>query len=74
MCGKYELDAFAGNVIDPQDLISGITLGELQARLEKDTNLDQKEMEKAKSGQRLAYPEGIIFIIFTPSKMDSKIR
>ncbi|XP_050394719.1 valine--tRNA ligase, partial [Patella vulgata] len=47
-----------GNVIDPLDVIQGITLPELQQRLE-DGNLDQKEMEKAKLGQKKDYPSGI---------------
>jgi valyl-tRNA synthetase len=39
-----------GNVIDPVDVIEGITLEGLHGRL-LEGNLDAKEIEKAKSGQ-----------------------
>uniref|UniRef100_A0A4W5M726 valine--tRNA ligase n=1 Tax=Hucho hucho TaxID=62062 RepID=A0A4W5M726_9TELE len=42
-----------GNVIDPLDVITGISL-ELQ-----DSNLDPVEVEKAKQGQKSDYPTGI---------------
>uniref|UniRef100_A0A8K9UWN5 valine--tRNA ligase n=1 Tax=Oncorhynchus mykiss TaxID=8022 RepID=A0A8K9UWN5_ONCMY len=42
-----------GNVIDPLDVITGISL-ELQ-----DSNLDPVEVEKAKQGQQSDYPTGI---------------
>ncbi|XP_065918403.1 valine--tRNA ligase-like [Dysidea avara] len=47
-----------GNVIDPIDVISGITLQELHATLEN-SNLDSRELERAKAGQKEDYPEGI---------------
>lgn len=47
-----------GNVIDPMDVIYGITLEELHVQLH-DSNLDPKEIEKAKEGQRQDYPKGI---------------
>ena len=47
-----------GNVIDPRDVISGITLKELQDSLLKG-NLDAKEIEKAQKGQAADYPTGI---------------
>lgn len=47
-----------GNVIDPLDVIEGITLKELQARLDAG-NLDPREVEKAKEGQERDYPNGI---------------
>lgn len=47
-----------GNVIDPLDVISGVTLAELGSKL-KDSNLDQKEFEKALSGQKKLFPTGI---------------
>jgi valyl-tRNA synthetase len=47
-----------GNVIDPLDVIEGITLELLQERLEKG-NLDAKEVEKAKAGQKKDFPQGI---------------
>lgn len=47
-----------GNVIDPSDVISGITLADLNAQLLKG-NLDPKEIEKAKAGQKESYPDGI---------------
>nr|CAD2202037.1 unnamed protein product [Meloidogyne enterolobii] len=47
-----------GNVIDPLDVIYGISLEELHKRLE-DGNLDSKELSTAKAGQRRDYPQGI---------------
>lgn len=47
-----------GNVIDPLDVIYGITLEELHERL-LDGNLEGKEVEKAKAGQKADYPQGI---------------
>ncbi|GJQ68710.1 Aats-val [Trypoxylus dichotomus] len=47
-----------GNVIDPMDVINGISLEELHKQL-YDGNLDPKEIEKAKLGQKQDYPEGI---------------
>uniref|UniRef100_A0AAQ4QS90 Valine--tRNA ligase n=1 Tax=Gasterosteus aculeatus aculeatus TaxID=481459 RepID=A0AAQ4QS90_GASAC len=45
-----------GNVIDPLDVITGISL-EVEAL--KDYNLDPLEVEKAKQGQTSDYPNGI---------------
>lgn len=47
-----------GNVIDPMDVITGISLEGLHAQL-YDSNLDPKEIEKAKLGQKQDYPNGI---------------
>ncbi|CAF1320643.1 unnamed protein product [Adineta ricciae] len=47
-----------GNVIDPLDVINGITLEKLQEQL-KTSNLDPKEYERAKQGQQDDYPKGI---------------
>uniref|UniRef100_A0A183C0N6 valine--tRNA ligase n=1 Tax=Globodera pallida TaxID=36090 RepID=A0A183C0N6_GLOPA len=47
-----------GNVIDPLDVIHGITLEQLNKKLE-DGNLDPKEFETAKQGQARDYPQGI---------------
>ncbi|KAJ3368808.1 hypothetical protein GGF31_006095 [Allomyces arbusculus] len=47
-----------GNVIDPLDVIEGITLQALQARLDEG-NLDPREVEKAKAGQKQDFPRGI---------------
>ncbi|GLV42742.1 Valyl-tRNA synthetase [Carabus blaptoides fortunei] len=47
-----------GNVIDPMDVINGITLEDLHLQL-YDSNLDPKEIDKAKEGQRQDYPKGI---------------
>ncbi|KAG5462845.1 MAG: tRNA synthetases class I-domain-containing protein, partial [Olpidium bornovanus] len=47
-----------GNVIDPIDVIEGISLQELQKRLDRG-NLDPREVAKAKEGQRIDYPNGI---------------
>jgi valyl-tRNA synthetase len=47
-----------GNIIDPLDVIYGITLEELNKQLDN-SNLDPKEVDKAKNGQREDYPNGI---------------
>lgn len=47
-----------GNVIDPMDVITGISLENLHNQL-LDGNLDRKEVEKAKQGQKQDYPDGI---------------
>eukprot|EP00462_Mataza_sp_D1_P000105 CAMPEP_0175088640 /NCGR_PEP_ID=MMETSP0086_2-20121207/353_1 /TAXON_ID=136419 /ORGANISM="Unknown Unknown, Strain D1" /LENGTH=1093 /DNA_ID=CAMNT_0016361081 /DNA_START=16 /DNA_END=3297 /DNA_ORIENTATION=+ len=47
-----------GNVIDPIDVITGITLEELGEKLTKG-NLDPKEVAKAQAGQKQDYPDGI---------------
>ncbi|KAI4347497.1 hypothetical protein L6164_008307 [Bauhinia variegata] len=47
-----------GNVIDPIEVINGITLEDLQKRLE-DSNLDPKELTIAKEGQKKDFPNGI---------------
>lgn len=47
-----------GNVIDPMDVIRGISLEDLHKQLEEG-NLDKKEIEKAKLGQKQDYPNGI---------------
>uniref|UniRef100_H3B5X3 valine--tRNA ligase n=1 Tax=Latimeria chalumnae TaxID=7897 RepID=H3B5X3_LATCH len=47
-----------GNVIDPLDVISGITLEGLHLQLQ-DSNLDPAETERAKQGQKSDYPNGI---------------
>ncbi|EJS43676.1 vas1p [Saccharomyces arboricola H-6] len=47
-----------GNVVDPLDVISGIKLDDLHAKLFQG-NLDPREIEKAKSGQKESYPNGI---------------
>uniref|UniRef100_A0A8C9RSQ2 Valine--tRNA ligase n=1 Tax=Scleropages formosus TaxID=113540 RepID=A0A8C9RSQ2_SCLFO len=47
-----------GNVIDPLDVITGISLEGLHAQL-KDSNLDPVETERAEQGQKSDYPNGI---------------
>uniref|UniRef100_A0A0B7ANU5 Valine--tRNA ligase n=1 Tax=Arion vulgaris TaxID=1028688 RepID=A0A0B7ANU5_9EUPU len=47
-----------GNVIDPLDVIHGIELQGLQAKL-YENNLDEKEIEVAMRGQKADYPNGI---------------
>ncbi|CAO3589825.1 unnamed protein product [Absidia cylindrospora] len=47
-----------GNVIDPVDMIEGITLNDLHGRL-LEGNLDPREIAKAKSGQKTDFPKGI---------------
>lgn len=47
-----------GNVVDPLDVISGISLADLHEKL-KVGNLDAREIEKASAGQKQSYPNGI---------------
>lgn len=47
-----------GNVIDPLEVINGISLEGLHKRLEEG-NLDPKELEVAKKGQKADFPNGI---------------
>lgn len=47
-----------GNVIDPMDVITGISLEDLHKQL-YDSNLDPREIEKATAGQKQDYPNGI---------------
>lgn len=47
-----------GNVIDPMDVICGISLEELQNAL-LSSNLDEKELAKAMEGQKRDFPGGI---------------
>jgi valyl-tRNA synthetase len=47
-----------GNVIDPIDVIEGIQLEALHAKL-LEGNLDDKEVQKAKQGQKKDFPKGI---------------
>lgn len=47
-----------GNVIDPMDVIKGISLEGLHAQL-INSNLDPREIEKAKAGQKQDFPNGI---------------
>lgn len=47
-----------GNVIDPIDVICGIELEKLHLQL-IDSNLDEKEIERAKLGQKQDFPNGI---------------
>jgi len=47
-----------GNVIDPLDVIHGISLADLNKKLESG-NLDPKELADAQEGQRKDYPDGI---------------
>ncbi|KAK1591345.1 hypothetical protein Q3G72_006241 [Acer saccharum] len=47
-----------GNVIDPIEIINGISLDGLHKRLEEG-NLDPKELDVAKAGQIIDFPHGI---------------
>mmetsp|Transcript_8007 Transcript_8007/g.18632 ORF Transcript_8007/g.18632 Transcript_8007/m.18632 type:complete len:1048 (+) Transcript_8007:159-3302(+) len=47
-----------GNVIDPLEVIDGISLEDLHKKL-YEGNLPEKEIEKAKKGQKEDYPDGI---------------
>ena len=47
-----------GNVIDPVDVIQGLSLEKLHEKL-LEGNLDEKEIAKAKAGQKKDFPKGI---------------
>ncbi|XP_046823974.1 valine--tRNA ligase [Vespa crabro] len=47
-----------GNVIDPMDVIKGISLEDLHKQL-LDSNLDPNELKRAIEGQKRDYPQGI---------------
>ncbi|KAG6412055.1 hypothetical protein SASPL_124718 [Salvia splendens] len=47
-----------GNVIDPLEVIQGVTLENLHKRLEEG-NLDPNELKTAKEGQKKDFPDGI---------------
>lgn len=47
-----------GNVIDPLDVIQGLSLEALHEKLHEG-NLDEKEITKAKAGQKKDFPKGI---------------
>ena len=47
-----------GNVIDPLDVINGITLDELVKKLAQG-NLDKNEIKKASEGLKEDFPQGI---------------
>ncbi|KIK55696.1 hypothetical protein GYMLUDRAFT_205313 [Collybiopsis luxurians FD-317 M1] len=47
-----------GNVIDPIDVIQGLELEKLHEKL-NEGNLDDKEIQKAKAGQKKDFPKGI---------------
>jgi valyl-tRNA synthetase len=47
-----------GNVIDPIDVMEGVALEKLHQQL-YEGNLDEKEISKAKAGQKKDYPNGI---------------
>lgn len=47
-----------GNVVDPLDVITGITLPQLHDKL-KQGNLDPNEVKRAADGQSISFPQGI---------------
>jgi len=47
-----------GNVIDPMWVLEGISLADMQATLDN-SNLDPKEVDKAKKGMAEQFPKGI---------------
>ena len=47
-----------GNVIDPLDVIQGVSLEQLHEKL-YEGNLDEREIAKAKTGQKKDFPNGI---------------
>ncbi|CAF4516286.1 unnamed protein product, partial [Rotaria sp. Silwood2] len=50
--------SFEGNIIDPMDVVNGISLQSLQKRLEQ-SHLSRNEIERAKRAQAIQYPSGI---------------
>ena len=48
-----------GNVIDPIEVIEGITLPKMQANLQNNTNLSEKEIKRATDAQKKDFPKGI---------------
>ncbi|CAK9165068.1 unnamed protein product [Ilex paraguariensis] len=54
----HKMSKSSGNVIDPLEVISGITLEGLHKRLE-DGNLDISQLKDAKEGQAKDFPNGI---------------
>ena len=53
-----ELSKSLGNVVDPLDVIDGITLEQLNSKLLQG-NLDPREVARATQGQRESFPDGI---------------
>ncbi|KAL1686988.1 hypothetical protein GGG16DRAFT_128281 [Schizophyllum commune] len=53
-----EMSKSLGNVIDPLDVIQGCELEKLHEQL-LEGNLDEKEIKKAKEGQKKDFPKGI---------------
>lgn len=47
-----------GNVIDPLEVIEGVSLAALAAKL-REGNLAESEIAKAEAGQRADFPDGI---------------
>ncbi|KAK9458393.1 tRNA synthetases class I-domain-containing protein [Dipodascopsis uninucleata] len=47
-----------GNVIDPLDVTTGISLEKMHAKL-REGNLDPREIAKAEAGQKMSFPKGI---------------
>ncbi|KAH0486047.1 MAG: uncharacterized protein KVP18_003862, partial [Porospora cf. gigantea A] len=48
-----------GNVIDPIEVIEGITLPSMQANLQNNANLSEKEIKRASDAQKKDFPKGI---------------
>ncbi|KAK2153370.1 hypothetical protein LSH36_299g01010 [Paralvinella palmiformis] len=57
-CYGRKMSKSLGNVIDPLDVIRGISLKDLQNKLESG-NLGAEEIQKARSAQKQEYPDGI---------------
>ncbi|KAK9382468.1 tRNA synthetases class I-domain-containing protein [Kockiozyma suomiensis] len=47
-----------GNVVDPLDVTTGLSLPDLHAKL-REGNLDEREIAKAEAGQKQSFPNGI---------------
>ena len=58
LCSALSYSKSLGNVVDPLDVIDGITLQQLNAKLLQG-NLDPSEVAKATEGQRRDFPDGI---------------
>eukprot|EP00764_Aduncisulcus_paluster_P014275 gnl/Carplike_NY0171/822_a1131_712.p1 GENE.gnl/Carplike_NY0171/822_a1131_712~~gnl/Carplike_NY0171/822_a1131_712.p1 ORF type:complete len:989 (-),score=343.83 gnl/Carplike_NY0171/822_a1131_712:1347-4016(-) len=55
----HKMSKSSGNVVDPLDVINGITLSQLQDKLKANTNITEHELKRAMKAQKMDYPKGI---------------